>query len=202
MVLTKPGTTNENDLRSGHQVPAQRTPRYPTLISLFYRYENRRFVYSTGVTIEPFQWDTSRQRAFTNQKSQIAREPFDTLNAHLDRWRSATKKVLTALQLAQIPLDNDTIKQHLAAELGRSKKIKLVGEVVTAHESFPAYIERFVNEAQSGKRLNARSVHYAEYTLAGYMKLKRILERYQVKTGNSVDYDAYNLDYYNAFKLW
>src|SRR5919199_491391 len=174
----------------------------PTLISLFYRYANQRFVYSTGLTIEPYQWNASTQRAYTNQKSRAAREPFETLNAHLDRWRSATKKVLTALQLAQIPFDNETIKQHLDAELGRVKKNKLADNVAVAHESFTAYIERFVAEAKAGKRLNARSVLYAPYTLAGYMKLKRVLERYRAETGNPTDYDAYTLDYYNTFKLW
>jgi hypothetical protein len=174
----------------------------PTLISLFYRYANQRFVYSTGLTIEPYQWNASTQRAYTNQKSRAAREPFETLNAHLDRWRSATKKVLTALQLARIQFDNETIKQHLEAELGRVKKSKLADNVAVAHESFTAYIERFVAEAKAGKRLNARSVLYAPYTLAGYMKLKRVLERYRAETGNPTDYDAYTLDYYNTFKLW
>lgn len=174
----------------------------PTLINLVFRYDNARFKTSTGLTIEPYQWDAITQRAHTKQKSRTAREPFETINAHLDRWRSATKKVLNALQLAQIPLDNETIKQHLDAELGRSKKVKPVEEVATVNEPFTAYIERFVKEAQSFQRLNARSVHYAAYTLAGYMKLKRVLERYKAETGNPVDYDAYSLDYYHAFKLW
>ncbi|MCK8493147.1 site-specific integrase [Spirosoma sp. RP8] len=174
----------------------------PTLINLVFRFDNSRFKISTGQTIEPYQWDTKAQRAYTNQKGRAAREPFETINAHLDRWRSATKKVLNALQLAQIPLDNETIKQHLEAELGRSKKAKSPESIAIEAESFTAYIERFVQEAQAGKRLNARSVHYAAYTLAGYMKLKRILDRYRIETGNSVDYTAFSLDYYNNFKLW
>ncbi|GAB2564406.1 site-specific integrase [Spirosoma areae] len=173
-----------------------------TLISLFYRYANQRFVYSTGLTIEPYQWDATAQRARTNQKSRAAREPFETINAHLDRWRSATKKVLTSLQLAQIPLNNETIKRHLDSELGRSKTSKPIEVFAVVPETFTAYIDRFVLESQAKKRLNARSVHYAAYTLAGYMKLKRVLERYRAETGNPVDYDAYSLDYYHAFKLW
>ncbi|GAB4012865.1 site-specific integrase [Spirosoma migulaei] len=174
----------------------------PTLINLVFRYENTRFKASTGLTIDPYQWNASTQRAHTNQKSRTARDPFETINAYLDRWRSAIKKVLTALQLAQIPLNNETIKHHLDAELGRTEKAKSTKQIAAIRESFTAYIERFVNEAQSGKRLNAKSVHYAISTLDGYMKLKRILEKYSVETGNSVDYDAYSLDYYHALKLW
>lgn len=34
------------------------------------------------------------------------------------------------------------------------------------------------------------------------MKLKRVLDKYRLETGNPTDYDAYTLDYYHAFKLW
>lgn len=173
----------------------------PTLINLVFRYNNARFKTSTGLTIEPYQWNGTEQCAYTNQKSRAAREPFETINAHLDRWRSATKKVLNALQLAEIPFDNAIIKQRIDVELGRSKKPKQIENPV-GQESFTDYIERFVKEAQTGKRLNARSVHYATYTLAGYMKLKRVLDKYRLETGNPTDYDAYTLDYYHAFKLW
>ncbi|SFC75725.1 hypothetical protein [Spirosoma endophyticum] len=44
----------------------------PTLISLFYRYDNQRFVYSTDLTIHPLQWDADRQLASTSQKKRIA----------------------------------------------------------------------------------------------------------------------------------
>ncbi len=171
----------------------------PTLINLVFRYENARFKASTGLTIEPYQWDTVNQRAYNNQKSRASREPFETINAHLDRWRSATRKVLNALQLAQIPFNNETIKQHLDTELGRVKKVRVV-EAKT--ESFADYIERFVKEAEVGKRLNSKSIRYARYTLAGYMKLKRVLERYQAETGKGIDYKDFSLDYYHAFKLW
>lgn len=173
----------------------------PTLISLVYRYNNQRFVYSTGLTIEPYQWDSNNQRAYTNQKSRVIREPFETLNANLDRHRSAFKTVLTRLQLANVPIDNDTLKQYLNSELGRIKK-KAAPVVVIEKETFGAFIDRFVEQAKTGKRLNARSSHYSPYTLAGYLKLKRLLEEYQTTTGNPIDYDAYTLDFYHSFKLW
>ncbi|GAB4054312.1 hypothetical protein [Spirosoma litoris] len=113
------------------------------------------------MTIEPFQWDTERQRAYTNQKNRVAREPFEMINAHLDRYRSIFKTALTRLQLANIPFTNESIKQQLDAETGRVKKDTLPTPIAVEKETFPAYIERFVKEAETGKRLNARSVHYA-----------------------------------------
>lgn len=109
-----------------------------TLISLFYRYSSQRFVYSTGLTIEPYQWDSERQRAHTNQKSRSARGPYETINVTLDRYRSAFKTVLTRLQLANVTLENVILKQHLDKELGRVKKTKpLIVERVSRNPSQP-----------------------------------------------------------------
>ena len=173
----------------------------PTLINLVFRFNNSRFKNSTGLTIEPYQWDAERQRAYTNQKTRIAREPFETINAHLERHRSALKTVLSRLQLAQVPFTNEVIKQQLDTELGRVKKQKPV-PLPADQETFTGYIDRFVSEAQAGKRLNARSSHYALFTLKGYLKLKRLLETYKAETGNPIDYAAYSLDFYHMFKLW
>ncbi|ADB41836.1 site-specific integrase [Spirosoma linguale] len=174
----------------------------PTLISLFYRYANQRFVYSTGLTIEPYQWDSVNQRAHVNQKSRAGRQPFETLNANLDRYRSAFKTVLTRLQLANLPLENVTLKQHLDTELGRAKKVKVETVAPVEQETFMTYIERFVEEGRAGRRLNAKSSRYSPYTLAGYLKLKRLLENYSDATGQSINYPAFSLDFYNSFKLW
>ncbi|RAJ95425.1 site-specific recombinase XerD [Larkinella arboricola] len=171
----------------------------PTLIYLVFRYDNGRFKTSTGQTIIPYLWDSDKQRARTDIKNKQERQTNETINAHLERQRSALLKVLNSLQLAQIPFNNETIKQHLDNALERTKKTKIETAKV---ETLPNYIERFVQEAQSGKRLNSKSVRYAKYTLDGYMKLKRILERYQLETGNGVTFDSFTLDYYHHFKLW
>ncbi len=158
----------------------------PTPINLVFRYDNARFKIATGQSVEPDQWDADRQRAHTNQKGRAAREPFETINGHLDRLRSAVKKVVTALQLAGIPLGNNSIKHYLDEELGRAPRGRGPATTTEPVESFTAYIDRFVRESKAGQRLNARNVHYADYTLAGYMKLKRVLERYRLETGSEV----------------
>ena len=191
-------TVSDQDIK--FLLKAPRSDR-PTLISLFYRYANQRFVYSTGLTIDPYQWDSERQRAYTTQKNRAAREPFETLNANLERYRSALKTILSRLQLAKVEFTNELIKQQLDSELGRVKKIRPAA-APPQRETFTSYIERFVQLAQAGKRLNARSAHYSEFTLKGYWKLKRLLELYQAETGNPIDYDAFSLDFYHSFKLW
>lgn len=176
----------------------------PTLIYLVFRYDNKRFITSTGQTIEPYQWDAGRQRTYTDPKvikNKRDRETNETINAHLERHRSALMKVLNALQLAQVPFDNETIKQHLDNALGRVRKDKGAG-AESKPATFLAYINQFVSDAETGKRLNSKSHRYAPITIKGFSKLKRTLERYGRETGRGVNYSNFTIDYYHQLKTW
>ena len=173
-----------------------------TLIYLVFRYENKRFVTSTGQTVEPYQWDMTRQRAITDAKvirNKRERETNETVNAHLERYRSALMKVVNALQLAQLPLDNETIKEHLDNALGRAKKEKTTN---AKPATFLAYVDQFVTDAETGKRLTVKSHRYAPITIKGFSKLKRTLERYARETGRGLNYDHFTIEYYHQFKSW
>jgi integrase len=181
------------------------TSERATLISLFFRYDSKRFVTSTGQTIEPYQWDANRQRAYTDSKvirSKRDRETNETINAHLERQRSALVKVVNAIQLAGVSLDNDTIKQHLDKELGREKKEKPAPTVTNQSATFLGYLDKFVSDAETGTRLNSKSQRYAPITIKGFTKLKRTLERYSRETHRGVNYDDFTIEYYHHFKTW
>ena len=171
-----------------------------TLVSLIFRYENRRFVYSTGQFIEPYQWDTDNQRAYTNQKNRTVRQQHETINAHLDRHRAAFVRVMNALQLAGEPFDNAVIKHHLDNQLGRIRAVKPAK--VEEKETFTQFITRFVADAKAGKRLNAKNSRFADGTLKNFMKFRNILTDYQQNIGRGLEYDAFTLDFYNRFKKY
>ncbi|QMW02473.1 site-specific integrase [Spirosoma foliorum] len=174
----------------------------PTLIYLVFRYDNKRFISSTGQTIEPYQWDAQRQRAIVDArliKNKRERESNETINAHLERHRSALLKVLNSLQLAQVSLSNEVIMQHLDNALGRKKK---ASEEQAKPITFLGYIDQFVEDATSGKRLNSKSHRYAPITIKGFSKLKRTLERYNKATAQGVNYDDFTIDYYHKLKAW
>lgn len=174
-----------------------------TLVSLVFRYGSQRFVYSTGQFVEPFQWDADNQRAYTNQKNRAERSAHETVNAHIERHRAALVQIVANLRLASVPLDNATLKQLLDTATGRDRPAPVVEvEPAPPAESLTAYIARFVAEAQRGKRLNKKGVHYARYTLAGYLKLRRILTDFSTEAGRGVDFTDITLDFYKVFKLW
>lgn len=110
---------------------------------------------------------------------------------------------MTRLQMAGVVIDNTTIKEHLDRDLTKAAPKRATVEVLTpAAELFTVYITRFVKEAQAGKRLTQKSLHYAGYTLAGYMKLYRVLLKYTTETGRPTNYADITLDFYHQFKLW
>ncbi|MBD2699846.1 tyrosine-type recombinase/integrase [Spirosoma sp. BT702] len=174
-----------------------------TLIYLIYRFDSGRFKYSTEQTIEPYQWDANAQRVRIVLKPRSERERFETINSNLERHRAAIKQVVTALQLAGATITNDLIKQHLDQTLNRVKTTRTKKDKLQSPgEPFTEYLERFVEEARAGLRLNAKSSQYSRFTLNGYLKLKRLLEDYRKATRQSIDYTAFTLEFYHLFKLW
>jgi hypothetical protein len=118
------------------------------------------------------------------------------------------------MQLGGVLLENEPIKQHLDNELGRVKKEKPVkagaddakpgrGTAIT----FLGYLDQFVSDGETGKRLNSKSQRYAPITLKGFTKLKRPaaadrLERYSKETGHGINYDQFTIEYYHQLKSW
>ena len=171
----------------------------PTLVSIVYRYDSQRFVYSTGQSIEPFQWDSINQRAYTNQKSRTERSNHESINAHLDRHRAALIRVMASLRLAGAALDNTTIRQHLDRELNKAPR--RVAKMAPA-EQFTDYVTRFVAEAKTGDRLNAKNGRFSDGTLTNFLKVRNILLDYQTKTRQRLTNEAYTMAFYDAFKKY
>ena len=173
-----------------------------TLISLVYRYDNCRFVYSTGQFIEPYQWDAPDQRAHTNQKARPVRQDHETINAHLDRHRAALVRVLASIQLAGSAIDNALLKRHLDKELCRVRITKPEPVQAKTVETFTEYIVRFIGDAKAGQRLNAKNAQFADGTLRNFMKYRSTLIDFQRTTGHPINFDAFTLDFYNTFKKY
>jgi integrase len=176
-----------------------------TLIYLVYRYGTTRFKYSTGQTVEPYQWDADHQRAVVDPrriKTRHERETNGTINAHLDRHRAALLKVVNRLQLSEEPITNDTIRLHLDKETGKERKEEPAKPGTEVPKNFTGYIERFVEDATNGHRLNVKSQRFAPITIKSFAKLQRTLERYKAETRRGVDYTDFTIEQYHALKLW
>ncbi len=180
-----------------------KTPKSPepTLISLVYRFGNQRFVYSTGQFIEPFQWDSVNQRAFTTQKQRHIRQQHENINAHLDRHRAALIQTMSALQLAKVPVDNPTLKLHLDNYLDKDRPRPLE-KVAAPVASFVDWIADFVAGAKAGRKLNARGGRFSDGTLINYNKFRNKLLEYQTETGQRLTNDSFTLDFYDSFKSY
>lgn len=170
-----------------------------TLISLVYRYNNKRFVYSTGQFIEPYQWDSVNQRAYTTQKIKLVRQTHETINAHLERHRAALIQAVAALRLANVPIDNPTLKEQVDKALQKERTVK---EKPAPVLNFIDYITAFVEDARAGKRLNAKNSLFADGTLINYIKIRNILTAYQTYKRSTLTNQSFTLDFYNEFKTY
>lgn len=170
----------------------------PTLVSLVYRFANQRFVYSTMQLVEPYQWDSVNQRCLISQKVKTVRLAHQTINAHLDRHRAALIRVISSLQLAGVNLDSATIKQHIDKELNKTRR----AVVVATKETFTDYIARFIGEAKTGAKLNAKNGRFSDGTLKNFNKVRNILLIYQTDTGKRLTNEGYTLAFYDAFKQY
>ena len=167
-----------------------------TFILLLYRFNNTRLKYSTGQKIHPGQWDADNQRARTNQPTRKERQPFVDLNTILGRYQSAVQELASEFALSKTAFTADNFKTHLNDRL----KHKPVVKVEKPRLTFVQYVEVFAAECETSERLTAANRRYSVNTIKDYRKTGRVLQRYQAKHPNRLDFDAFTLTFYERFK--
>ena len=167
----------------------------PTSVRLFFRFNNQRLVYATGITIDPKYWNSISQRANTSQKIKRDRQPYEEVNNRLTDHMQALKRVWYRYELANTIPSVDNLRTQLDLELGKALPI-----AQKEKESFTAFIARFVHECKAGKRLTAKNTKYAEATIKDYNKLFNHLIAYQVVIRKPVDYNIITLEFYTKYK--
>lgn len=171
----------------------------PTLIMLLYRFQGQRLKYSTGEKVHPELWDTQLQRVLTNQKTRFQREQFESINAQLDRYRAVIKRVVAQCKLADILPTTSEIHTHLEKEFGR--KPKPVSESA-AQQTFFEFVERFLDDCRTGKRLTSQNRQYSTATVKSMTTTFNQLKEYQKLYPTRLDYDAFTLTFYTRFKKY
>ncbi len=152
------------------------TSKDPTLIYLFYYFNNQHLKYSTGEKIKPKFWNIQKQRAkqtkaFSTYAS-LNKTLDDLANAAKDGYRDliASNKAPTPYKLKDI-LDKSLFKEEYAQKT-----------------TFLKFIADLVNE--SSKKRN---------TLNQWKQTLRKLLEYRTSTKKEVDFDTIDLEFYHSF---
>ncbi len=151
----------------------------PTLISLIFRYNGQRLVYSTGQKIDPKFWNDQKQRV--KETKQFSEYP--EFNAFLNRLESETQTIYRRfLNNGVLPTMEDFKKELDTVTLRNAKE--------SAEMSLFAFIEKVIVE---------RATTHSKGTVKTYNTLLMRLRSYASERRVKVDFDTVDLEFYNDF---
>jgi integrase len=149
-----------------------------TLISLFVRFNNGRFVYSTGESIHPKNWDFEAQRAKISRKNPENTE----INAWLGKIDNEIMSICRNLKIEGTVPTPAILKRELSS--------KLNDRPVAQTLSLCQYIEKFIIDAETTKRKSTIKNYKTTYThLLEYAKKRKV----------SLDFENIDIDFNNYF---
>lgn len=175
----------------------------PTSIYLLYRYRETRLKYSTGQTILPTLWNADQQQARTNQPTRRDREPFETLNARLSRYRSSLAQITNRCRLADLEPTVEEVRAQLDKEFATAKARKQATEPRTPAPvavGFFDYCERYINDCKTGKKLTGGNRTYSVYVAKSLRTTVNNLKQFQTIYPAVSTFDGFTLEMYHQFK--
>lgn len=149
-----------------------------TLVILIFRYDNKRFVYSTGQKISPANWNEEDQKARNNKSFKGSTE----FNAYLEKLRYHTQDIYRKYLNDSKPLSTKEFKTELDIALEKDQRKE--------KPSLLQFIDEFIiRKEEAGKPYGSIQV---------YKKTFKHLTDYTKKYG-TVNYEDINIDFLGKF---
>ncbi|SDK79434.1 Site-specific recombinase XerD [Salinimicrobium catena] len=150
-----------------------------TLIYMLFRYQYKRFKYSTGEKILPKFWNVDKQRV---KETKQFRE-YPEFNARLNNFETAINTAFRKLLNDGIQPNNTILKKTFEAELSGNI---LQGNKLTLLE----FIKNYIEESKAHKK---------EGTVKVYTTAYRYLKKYSAYLNKEIDFHSINLEFYNQY---
>jgi integrase len=148
----------------------------PTLVYLFFSYDNQRLKYSTGEKIHPGFWNPEKQRSKESRQFPVYRE----FNARLQSIETTAFNLYRKLLNDGTAPTVDALREGLDIKLFRKKE---------SVENDLIQFAQFMIE-NSAKRPN---------TIKHYKQTVRILEEYRSYINRKIKFEDVNLEFYESF---
>lgn len=150
-----------------------------TLVVLIFRYDNNKFVYSTGQKINPKFWNDKDQKAKETSKF----PEYPEFNNYLNTLRYKTQDVYRKLLIEKPSFEKEDFKKELDYSLEKEKRKE--------KPNLMQFIDEFIkNRELSGKPNGSIQV---------YKKTQKHLKDYCKKYG-SINYESINLEFLEKFQ--
>ncbi len=150
-----------------------------TLIYMLFRYQYKRFKYSTGEKILPKFWNVEKQRA---KETKQFRE-YPEFNTRLNNFETAINTAFRKLLNDGVQPNNSILKEAFEAELSgnilQGKKLTLL-----------QFIENYIEESKAHKKAGTVKVYTTAY---------RYLKKYASYLNREIDFHSIDLEFYNQY---
>ncbi len=157
--------------------------------SSYFKNEGKKFVYSTGESIKPSEWDfENRQPNKLNGRNKIA-ENHRTIKKQLDRYAYYFVELINQLKNSNQEIDIESVKLKFDEFF---KKVK-----PKANNFFDIY-DIFLDSKKTDYTDSANS----KTTIKRYEYNKKLLEEFQKESNTNLHFNKIDTDFYNSYILY
>ncbi len=157
--------------------------------SSYFKNEGKKFVYSTGESIKPSEWDfENRQPNKLNGRNKIA-ENHRTIKKQLDRYAYYFVELINQLKNSNQEIDIESVKLKFDEFF---KKVK-----PKANNFFDIY-DVFLDSKKTDYTDSANS----KTTIKRYEYNKKLLEEFQKESNTNLHFNKIDTDFYNSYILY
>ena len=177
------------------KVPPSKQKESPVIMMVNFGYSEKRpdgtlryipLKYATGEKIKPMNWNGKRAR-------QVSCFAYENFNTRLDNLESSAKNAVLELLNKNIKPIPDEIKKIIDSGNPRIKSD------TPKMQDLNAYIDSFIKDMESGKRLNNDKERYAFSTIKNFKGFKSQFDLYQAETHKKLNYQHITMDFYDEF---
>jgi integrase len=165
----------------------------PTSIVLIYWLKNERIKYHTDEKVLPASWDKESQRADESKEY----KGNGKVNKNLNRYVSFLDNLVELAKYNKTPLTPELIKNSLDSEFKAFKRDP--GPLNMPKITLMAYVDLFIDECKTGKRLTPKGKLYKDWTIKGFKTLILHLNEHQKYYKKTIDFKDITLDFYDDF---
>lgn len=164
-----------------------------SLIRLHFIYDGKKFVYTFGQTINPNDWNSSKQRVKSNKQTVASGD--HSLNETLDDLKKVCERTYKEELRNGIP-DPARLKEALDTFLNRNSKKKK--DAPTFHELIDKFIAGEIKIRRGKKKGRARE----RGTCDNYKALKYHLVEFGKAKNHEVTFDSINQEFFDAYTAY
>ncbi len=165
------------------------------------RLNGKTFKYYTGKSILPPLWDsesgrpTKSKRLINSYSKDIPNIAAEMANIHsvVNKVENYISGYINLNEQNGIAVTEALLRKHLDEKLGRENNVK------SGRLTLNAYITKFIEDLESGRRLTDKKSRYAKGTIKNYKGFKVQFEAFQDHIGRQLNFGDITLDFYNDF---